>query len=280
MDPLVRHFQERHLQRGLQFNTGPLLVSLYADIILYIREPQANLEPLIRETIRFGQYSGLSINWRKSVIFPLTSSTAQWECEFPLEWCTDSTKYLGIHIHLDTAQILRLNYGQAVSALESQIERWLRLPLSIAGRVAVIKMIVLPKFLYLFNNIPIPLPNSFFLTLHSHLIRLIWGGKQAREWWQVLTLPYERGGFGVPDLKLYYLVAQCSYSFAWFHPDARIPYLRPEADFGAAQGHTQRPQRHPDRLCHQLGLGKAAAGHGHSHTIFISFTDSPMLAGF
>lgn len=71
MDPLVRQFQENHLHRGLQFNTGPLLTSLYADdIVLYIRKPQQNLEPLIRETIPFGLYSGLKINLSKSVVFP------------------------------------------------------------------------------------------------------------------------------------------------------------------------------------------------------------------
>lgn len=78
MDPLVRHLQEDHIRRGLQFNTGLLLISLYAnDIILYVRKPQINLDPLIRETIRFGLHSGLHINWSKSVIFPLTTSTAR-----------------------------------------------------------------------------------------------------------------------------------------------------------------------------------------------------------
>lgn len=176
MDPLVRQFQESHLHRGLHFNTGRLLSSLYADdIILYVGFPQVNLDPLIREIIRFGLHSGLQINWSKSVLFPLTPSTQQWECEFPLFWCPDATKYLGIHIHLDTEQIISLNYGRAVDQLETQIEKWLRLPLSLAGRTALIKMVVLPKFLYLFN-IPIPLPNRFFSMLNSLLIKLIWGG--------------------------------------------------------------------------------------------------------
>lgn len=176
MDPLVRIFHARHLHRGLQFHTGPLLTSLYADdVILYVRQPQQNLAPLIREVIRFGLFSGLHINWNKSVIFPLTTGTKQWELEFPLLWCADSTKYLGIHIHLDKNQIIRLNYGPAMDTLTSRVDAWIRLPLSIAGRAAIIKMVVLPKFLSLFNNIPIPLTNHFFTMLQSQLTRLLWG---------------------------------------------------------------------------------------------------------
>lgn len=47
-----------------------------------------------------------------------------------------------------------------------------------AGRLAFIKMIALPKFLYLFHNIPIPLTNAFFQTLNTNLIRLTWGDKK------------------------------------------------------------------------------------------------------
>lgn len=231
MDPLVRLLHDEHIHRGLQLNTGPLLTSLYADdVILYVRQPQQNLAPLIREVSRFGLYSGLKMNWNKSVIFPLTSGTKQWDCEFPLIWCTEPTKYLGIHIHLDKQQIIRLNYGPAIDSLASRIDSWIRLPLSIAGRASLIKMVVLPKFLYLFNNIPIPLTNHFFATLQSHLTRLLWGGKQPRVRWQVLTLPYNRGGFSIPDFKLYYLVAQCSYAHAWYHTVSKLPYVCPESD--------------------------------------------------
>lgn len=45
-----------------------------------------------------------------------------------------------------------------------------------------------------------------------------------------MTLPPERGRFGVPNFQLYYLIAQCSYAHLWFHPDPRIPFLCPEAD--------------------------------------------------
>lgn len=76
--------------------------------------------------------------------------------------------------------------------LGQNVERWLSLPLSMTGRIAIVKMVVLPQFLYLFHNIPIPLYNDFFSTLRTLtlLIRLVWGGKQPRISWDVLMLPY------------------------------------------------------------------------------------------
>lgn len=93
-----------------------------------------------------------------------------------------------------------------------------------AGCIALIKMKFLPRFLYLFRTIPIPLTNSFFTQLRSLLTRLIWANRRPRVSWDTLTLPYNRGGFAVPDFHLYYLVAQAQYSYHWFHPDAQIPY--------------------------------------------------------
>lgn len=55
MDPLARHLQKRHLHRGLQLHTGPLIPSFYADdIMLYVRYPEYNLPPLLHKVVRFG----------------------------------------------------------------------------------------------------------------------------------------------------------------------------------------------------------------------------------
>lgn len=78
--------------------------------------------------------SGLHINWEKSEIFPLTDTTSAGPGEYPLTWCDDSVKYLGVHIHRDRDRVLQLNYGPVMEKLEANIERWLQLPLSVCGR--------------------------------------------------------------------------------------------------------------------------------------------------
>lgn len=91
LDPLVRHLQDEHSQRGLQINTGPLLITLYADdIILYVGQRAANLAPLLSEITRYGTLSGLCTNWQKSEVFPLTDAPCGEVEGYPLSWCEDS----------------------------------------------------------------------------------------------------------------------------------------------------------------------------------------------
>lgn len=123
----------------------------------------------------------------------MTTATNIITNDFPLKWCTDPPKYLGIYLHIEKTKVIRLNYGSTISKLTEQIERWIKLPLSIAGRIAIIKMKILPKLLYLFLNIPIPLTVAFFKTLRMLLIKLIWAGKRPRIKYSTLTLPFEHG---------------------------------------------------------------------------------------
>lgn len=58
-------------------------------------------------------------------------------------------------------------------------------------------------------------------------------------------MPYERGGFEIPNFRIYYLVAQCSFSRHWFHFDSQVPYLRSEADLS-----------HPTPLSALMPVGK------------------------
>lgn len=69
-------------------------------------------------------------------------------------------------------------------------------------------MIVLPRFLSLFTNIPMVLLRVFFHRLQTLMTRLAWVGKQARASWKILALPYSMGGLGAPDMNLYYRAAQ------------------------------------------------------------------------
>ena len=75
---------------------------------------------------------------------------------------TDKLKYLGIVLPKDPKLIFKLNFLVKVERLKEDIERWLTLPLSMIGRVNAIKMVILLRLLYLFQNRPIFLTKSFF----------------------------------------------------------------------------------------------------------------------
>lgn len=231
MEPLAARVRQHHTDRGIGFSSRSLLISLYADdVTLYICNPEQNLDIVLREFIKFGGLSGITINWSKSVIFPLTDSTNTFTSEYPLKWERDQVKYLGIWISRNVQDLWTLNYGSAVGWLEEKVALWSKLPLSIAGRIALTKMIVLPKFLYLFVNLPIILTLPFFTKLKSLLTTLIWAGGQARVSWALLSLPTRQGGLGAPDMKLYALCAQAQFLFYWVHSAPFQPHLAVETD--------------------------------------------------
>lgn len=228
-EPLAAKLRQCHREKAFICFQRQLLISLYADdVTLYVKDPQNNLNPLLREFLVFGRLSGVHINWGKSQLFPLTTAVSKFTPDYPLEWCDTDLRYLGIQVTRDREQTLRLNYGTAITQLISNVTRWISLPISMAGRVSLIKMVILPRFLYLFTNIPYAPGRAFFISLRSELLRLVWGGKQPRLKWDVLTRPYAQGGLDIPDFGLYYLCAQAQFAYYWLFPPKSMPQVAVE----------------------------------------------------
>ena len=74
----------------------------------------------------------------------------------------DKFKYLGIWITHNFKHLYKANFPPIIESMKTDLERWNSLPLSLGGRINTIKMIVLPRFLYLFQGIPVFLTKSFF----------------------------------------------------------------------------------------------------------------------
>ena len=92
----------------------------------------------------------------------------------PFKVSTKYFMYLGINI------TRKLNFSDLIGKLKIMIDRWKLLPLSLIGRVNIVKMVVLPKCMYLFQNIPIYLTTSFFKMLDSIIVPFVWADKLSR----------------------------------------------------------------------------------------------------
>lgn len=67
-----------------------------------------------------------------------------------------------------------------LSHLVVKCTAWRSLPLTPVGRVNLLKMVFLPKFLYFFGNTPSHIPRYFFRPLEGVLTTFIWAGKPPR----------------------------------------------------------------------------------------------------
>lgn len=106
---------------------------------------------------------------------------------------TTSFTYLGINITHSTEDLVSTNYSPVISGVTNLINQWSTMPISMIGRINILKMNVLPKFLYLFQCIPLPLPTNFFPNMTKVFRNFTWNNRRARLRLSLLYLSYDRG---------------------------------------------------------------------------------------
>uniref|UniRef100_A0AAQ5XLH4 Reverse transcriptase domain-containing protein n=1 Tax=Amphiprion ocellaris TaxID=80972 RepID=A0AAQ5XLH4_AMPOC len=217
LEPLAVTIREHPHLRGLQVGGVETTISLYADdVILYLYNAEESVPHLLNLITSFGKLSGYTINWSKSEFMPLTKIYSQGFLEsVPFKVVNDQITYLGLTIPKDPKLIFKLNFTEFISGLKQNIECWKLLPLSMVGRINSIKMISLPRFLYLCQNLPICLTSAFFKNLDSIILSYIWNGKNARISKIHLQKSKSEGGLGPPVLKHYYWAANVRALIFW-----------------------------------------------------------------
>ncbi len=179
----------------------------------------------------FGQFSGYKTNNNKSALLLLNKEEREYptiHTQFVL--APDGFTSLGIKITPDVENIISVNYDPLVKNIIEMLDRWSSLPISMLGRINIIKMLILPQFLYLFQTIPPPLPASFFSTLRKNISCFIWNNKHPRLRLNLLHLPYDQGGLKLPNMKLYYWAAQLQAAMFYFLPDEVPAWVEIEKD--------------------------------------------------
>ena len=123
---------------------------------------------------------------------------------FPFKIVSFGFKYLGIQVRDRFADFFENNFVPLLDQIQKDFQRWSLLPLSLVARVNLVKMNILPKLSYLFQCIPVFLPQSFFIKLDKSISEFIWNGKVPRLRKELLQRPKTLGGLALPNLRFYY----------------------------------------------------------------------------
>lgn len=76
-------------------------------------------------------------------------------------------------------------------------------------------MCILPKFLYLFQALPIHIPQSYFKQVQALFARFVWANKKPRLRRDLLLLPKQNGRLALPDIKQYYQATHLGRVLDW-----------------------------------------------------------------
>lgn len=114
-----------------------------------------------------------------------------------------------------------LNLELLYDILKAKTQSWSDFPLGVMGRINPVKMILLPKLLYIFSHAPLYIPLRIFKSMESIVTTFIWGTSRHKLSWR--ACPVDLGDTALPDLSLYYIASQLSRLF-YFSQTDKIGY--------------------------------------------------------
>lgn len=220
IEPLAEIIRQDPAINGLQVGEEKHVVSLFADdVILFLTDPKTSLPQTLQILQSFSSVSYYKVNFSKSLILDLgvEHSTKKYlQDSLPFSWASDSIPYLGITLTQRVQSIPRKNYETLYNTIQTQLKAWSTKDLSWAGRLAALKMSILPQIIYYFRVLPMHIPNRTIKPLTQALAQFLWLHKKPRCAHRFLIAHKSVGGLGLPDLNDYRMAAILDQIRHWF----------------------------------------------------------------
>lgn len=94
-----------------------------------------------------------------------------------LKWTTTALKYLGTHIPQAFSRLYDLNFPHLLKTMRTLLNQWHTGLHSWIGRCNILKTVILPKFLYPMQALPIHIHISYFKQVQTTFTEFIWAKK-------------------------------------------------------------------------------------------------------
>lgn len=204
IEPLAIALREDPEFQGISVGGKVLKLSMFADdMLLFISNPVKSLQSIISTIDQFSAFAGFRVNYSKSNLLPLASDASFFSSHPALTKFAISLsplKYLGVYIPQRLIMLYKANFTPVIQAITRSLLDWRQLPISISGRIAVIKSILFPKLSYVLQMLPLLPSKNDLSALRLAFSGFIWQGKRPRVAYAKLILPRDKGGYGLPDV--------------------------------------------------------------------------------
>lgn len=206
IEPLSIVLRSSKFFKGIFRNGVEHKLALYADdLLLYVSNPVISIPDILSILNNFSSFSGYKLNLDKSECFPINNLACNLQqSDIPFKLSPAGFKYLGINVTRSLSKLVSANFSPLIVKITADIQRWRNLPLTLLGRINVVKMNILPKLIFLFQSLPLFLPKHFFDSLDKIIGGFIWDGKPPRVRKRLLQRCRLSGGLALPDFQSYY----------------------------------------------------------------------------
>lgn len=154
---------------------------------------------------RFSAYSVYKLNYQKSELLSVNPLARQLPHSIvPFKWADNGFRYLGVFITQSVSDMFCANFPPLIEEARNDFLRWSTLPLSLAGRINLVKMVTLPN---LFQPVPVYITTTFFDKLDRITSKFPWGNRTARIQRAILQIPKRDGGLALRNFRRYYWAA-------------------------------------------------------------------------
>lgn len=232
---LLRKLRANSAIKGINIQQKQYKLAAYADdILLFLTDPITTIPNLLADFTLFKTLSNLQINFNKSKALNITlprETVKLCRSNFPFVWEKSEILYLGIKITTDLKDLYAKNFLPLLRSIQGDLQKWNLGSFSWLGRIAILKMNILPRILYLLQALPISLPASFFASYKLLSRTFVWASKTPRIGWDRLVLPKRLGGLGLPDLQKYHWACHLTRLVDWHIHRPSKDWIALEASF-------------------------------------------------
>lgn len=191
--------------KGIDIFQKCKIMDMFADDIWnVIKFEKDSFEELMNEYDDFYYFSGLAINYNKTEIMRMGSirnSNAKFYSQLPLIWSDGPIKILGILIHNDMQEMIKINYHNMLDKVQNICKMWAGRTLTPVGKIQIINTLVNPIFSYKMRVLQPP-SEKFMIQYKRIVTKFIWNDKVSKISFNRLIASYEKGGLQLRDITI------------------------------------------------------------------------------